>query len=59
MLRDLSGSLCFHQPDCFACRGVVGVIRGLDFCLKESRAAKARDYMGQVWCRFWGKNEVL
>src|SRR5437870_5247643 len=21
MLRDISGSLCFHQPDCFACRG--------------------------------------
>src|SRR2546428_11257853 len=21
LLRDISGSLCFHQPDCFACPG--------------------------------------
>src|SRR6266567_4426141 len=39
MLRDISGSLCFHQPDCFACRGFTKVFSPL-ISLIRGRAAE-------------------
>src|SRR6266566_3001837 len=42
MLRDISGSLCFHQPDCFACRGFTKVFSPLISLIRGRAAAGGR-----------------